>query len=125
MGRKVEGLKDTLKNVTGKEVSGETIGEVFENFNVLYKDVVTTIDVKDSDGTAVTGATIVIKKGSTAGSGDTITAETDGTYKVIAGTYNYSVAKTSYTTETGTFEVDAEDAKAGAKTVEVVLEASE
>jgi len=125
MGRKVDGLKTALKNITGKEASGETIGEVFEDFNLHYVDVVTTLAVKDEDGEAITGATIVVKKGSTVGSGDAVTAETDGTYKVKAGDYNYSVSKTSYTTKTGTFTVDTTDAKAESKTVDVTLVAAE
>ena len=50
-------------------------------------------------------STIVLKTGSTIGSGTAITAEDDGTYLLPVGTYNYSVTLATYTTKTGTFSI--------------------
>jgi hypothetical protein len=105
MGRKVDGLKDALKNATGKTANGETIGEVLEDFNIQYINVSLTIAVKDSEGGVIEAPTIVLKKGAVVGSGDTITAEADGAYKVVTGSYNYSVSKEGYVTATGVFEI--------------------
>ena len=39
MGKNVKGLKDALKNITGRAVDGKSKGEVLSNFNKLYLDV--------------------------------------------------------------------------------------
>ena len=50
MGRNVEGLKEALKNVSGKTVSGNTKGEVFESFNLQYKDIALSLSIKRQRG---------------------------------------------------------------------------
>ena len=66
-----------------------------------------TVSVKAAaDGSAISSPTVVIKEFSS--SGDTVSAEASGThsgkYLLEPGkTYYYSVSKTSYTTQTGTF----------------------
>lgn len=73
--------------------------------------------VKAADGAAIASPTIVLKKKNS--SGDTVSASS-GLYPVVAGdTYYYSVAKTDYTTVTGTFV-----ANAGANTLVVALPAA-
>lgn len=73
--------------------------------------------VKAADGAAIASPTIVIKKKSS--SGDTVSAS-GGLYPVVPGdTYYYSVAKTDYTTVTGTFV-----AQAGANSLVVALPAA-
>lgn len=123
MGRNVEGLKKSLKNLSGKEVTGNTKGEVFDSFNAQYIDVSLTIAVKDSAGVAIASPTVVLKTGSTVGSGTTVT-ESGGKYPVRMGDYNYSVSKTGYITETGVITVEKDDAKAEAKAVTITLNAS-
>lgn len=123
MGRIVEGLKKAFLNVAGKEVEGETKGEVFHNFNLYYVLVATTISVKDSAGSAIATPTIAIKKGSSIGSGDVVSAESDGSFNLIMGTYNYSVSKTGYITKTGLITIVSADAEAEAKALTVALDA--
>ena len=58
--------------------------------------------VKAADGDAIASPTVTIKVGSS--SGDAVSAGADGLYVLTPGqTYYYSVSKTSYTTQTGTF----------------------
>lgn len=121
MGRNVEGLKEALKNVSGKTVSGNTKGEVFENFNLQYKDIILRLSIKDSAGEAVATPTAVLKKGEVVGSGDAITAEADDSYKVVMGVYNYSVSKEGYETESGVITLDRYDAEKAEALIEVVL----
>jgi len=59
--------------------------------------------VKKADGTALAGATIVVKEKNS--SGTVVSAETDGSYNLEPnGTYYYSVSKDSYTAVTGTLK---------------------
>lgn len=122
MGRNVDGLKKSLENLSNKEVTGNTKGEVFANFNIQYVDVSLTIAVEDSVGEAIASPTIVLKTGTVVGSGDTVSA-VDGKYPTKMGSYNYSVSKTGYITETGVISVVKEDAKAEAKAVTITLNA--
>lgn len=125
MGKTLNELKKTLENITSKTTVGNTKGEVLGNFNLLYVDVLTTVSIKDAEGAAVDSPTVVIKKGETIGSGDTVTAESGGGYKVKVGKYNYSVSKTGYDTATGVIDVVLADAKAGNKAINVVLSLTE
>ena len=121
MGRNVEGLKEALKNVSGKTVSGNTKGEVFESFNLQYKDIALSLSIKDSAGEAVATPTAVLKQGAVVGSGDAVTAESDGSYKVVMGVYNYSVSKEGYEVESGVITLDSHDAEKAEALVAVVL----
>lgn len=123
MGRNLEGLKGALKNITGKTVDGESTGEVYEKFNLQYEDVELTINVVDSQGEAIATPTVVLKKGSTIGSGDTVTATNDK-YPVLYGTYNYSISKTGYVTKTGLITIGYDEARAGVATSTIALVAS-
>lgn len=78
-------------------------------FITLHKLSEVSIVVTDSDNEAITGSTIILKKGSTIGSGDAVTPSEDGNYLCGIGTYNYSVAKDTYVTETGTFDIEEAD----------------
>lgn len=120
MGRHVDGLIKAIKNVTSKDVTGNTIGEILEKFNLQYEAVELTLNVVDSDGEAVSGATVAVKAGATVGSGDAVNAS-NGIYSVKYGSYNYSVSKTGYQTVTGVINIDYPDVKAGAVDVTVRL----
>lgn len=66
--------------------------------------------VAASDGTAITSPTVAIKVGSS--SGTAVTADANGKYELVPGAvYYYSVSKTSYTTQTGTFVADPSEKK--------------
>lgn len=123
MGRNAEGLKKVLENQTGKTLVGDTKGEVLESFNLQYEDVDLTINVVDSVGDPVDTPTVVVKKGSTIGSGDTVAA-VEGTYPVLYGTYNYSITKTGYVTKTGLITIGYDEARAGVATSTIALVAA-
>lgn len=123
MGKNLEGLKGALKNITGKTVDGASTGEVYENFNLQYEEVELTINVVDSEGAAIDTPTVVLKKGSTIGSGDTVTAAS-GKYPVLYGTYNYSISKTGYVTKTGLITIGYDEARAGDAESTIALVAS-
>ncbi|MDY0388861.1 MAG: hypothetical protein RBT65_17445 [Methanolobus sp.] len=123
MGRKLEGLKASFKNLHNREVEGNTLGEVYENLNLQFVSVALTLAVVDATG-AVDTPTVVLKKGSTIGSGDTVSAETDGTYTVVYGDYNVSVSKTGYTTKTAVISIGYDDARAEAKAVTITIVAA-
>jgi hypothetical protein len=73
---------------------------------VIVKDpAVLTFTVEEEDGTAISGATIALKTGAVVGSGDAVSAESDGTYELVVGTYNYSISKANFKTKTGTFDI--------------------
>jgi len=59
------------------------------------------------------GATVVVKDSEN----NEVTAEADGTYKLVAGEYSYTVSADGYVTKEGTFTVSDKD-----ETVTVVLE---
>ena len=123
MGRNADQLKVALKNVASKDVDGSTKGEILENFNLQYEDVELTINVVDSTGTAIATPTVVVKKGATVGSGDTVAA-VEGTYPVLYGTYNYSITKTGYVTKTGLITIGYDEARAGVATSTIALVAA-
>jgi hypothetical protein len=123
MGRNADQLKVALKNVASKDVDGSTKGEILENFNLQYEDVELTINVVDSVGEPVATPTVVLKKGATIGSGDTVTASA-GKYPVLYGTYNYSITKTGYVTKTGLITIGYDEARAGVATSTIALVAS-
>lgn len=125
MGRKVEGLKKALKNITTKEVIGETVGEVYDNFNLQYENIVLTVHVKDALDEDIDSPTITLKTGEVQDSGTQITAESDGTYVVKFGKYNIAVAKTEYTTKKAILTFGYEEAKTKIAAVTVVLEVAE
>lgn len=125
MGRKVEGLKQALKNIASKDVPGQTMGEVFENFNLQYNNIVLTVHVKDALDEDIASPTITLKTGATQDSGTAITAEANGTYVVKFGKYNIAVAKTGYTTKKAILDFGYAEARAEVASVTVVLEAAE
>ena len=108
MGRKVDGLKQALENIAAKEVPGQTLGEVFENFNLQYDNIVLTVSVKDALDETIASPTITLKTGATQDSGDAVTA----------------VAKTGYTTKKAILDFGYDQARAKAAAVTVVLEES-
>ena len=118
----VEGIKKALQILASKDVAGNTVGEVLENFALQYEDVVLSLVVEDEEGETITAPTIVVKTGDTIGSGTEVTVETDGTYKVKYGPYNFSVAKDTYTTQTGVLSISYYDASKNELTYTVVLE---
>lgn len=124
MGRLKTGLKLVLKNLSGKEVDGATLSEVVDNFNLQYETVELSVNVVDELGEPVLTPTIVLKTGSTQGSGTSVNANGDGTYNVKYGSYNISVAKTNFTTATLVFSVDYADATLKEKDITITLEAS-
>ena len=79
----------TLKSYTDGE--GNTVYGVEPVYAV-------TISIPD-------GATIVVKDSK----GVEAVAETDGTYKLVAGKYNYTVSKSGYNTKRGSFTVNDAD----------------
>jgi len=121
MGRNVEGMKALIKNITNKEVEGNTKGEIFEKINLQYANIALALAVIDSDGEDIATPTIALKTGAVVGSGDAVSAEADGTYTVKYGTYNYSISKTGYQTVTGTLTFGYDEAEAGEASAEVVL----
>ena len=125
MGRKVTELIKFVKNVANKTVDGVTIGEVLELANLQYVTVVLTVAVVDEDGEDIEVPTIVLKKGGVIGSGDAVTAESDGSYKVAYGAYNISAAKTGYTTKTAVIAVDYDDCRAEEKEYFITLAGAE
>lgn len=120
MGRNANGIKQAIVNVAGKEAIGTTKGELLENLNKQYLDVDLTIAVVDGNGDAIASPTITLKKGATEGSGDAVSASND-VYLVKYGKYNYSIAKTNYTTKTGVIDVTLIDVDAESKTATVEL----
>ena len=125
MGRKVEGLKKALKNIASKEVIGETVGEVYDNFNLQYENIVLTVTVKDALDEDIDTPTITLKTGDTQDSGTQITAESNGTYIVKYGKYNIAVAKTNYVTKKAILDLGYPEAKSKLATCNIVLEASQ
>lgn len=121
MGRNAENLKTAILNITNKEVNGVTKGNILENLNLQYVEVMLKLKIVDEDGEAVAGTTAVIKRGATIGSGDTVSAESDGGYKTLYGKYNYSVSKTGYDTKTGVVEITTDDAHAKEKSFIIIL----
>lgn len=71
---------------------------------VLLTFAVVNLAISAASG-PVEGTTVVIKKGAEIGSGEVVAAEVDETYNLLVGDFNYSVAKDTYTTKTGTFAV--------------------
>ncbi|MDX9815059.1 MAG: hypothetical protein RBS91_10410 [Sulfurimonadaceae bacterium] len=86
---------------------------------------VTTVVVKDSEASTLTGSTVVIKKGAVIGSGDAVTATSTQVYSLDWGYYNFSVAKDNYVTETGVFAITGGDIATGTKTLNVILASDE
>ena len=122
MARTKDELIKFVANVANKTVTGNTIGEVLEHANLQYVTVNMAVSVVGADGEAVDSPTIVLKKGTTVGSGDTVSAEDDGTYNVLYGQYNVSASKTGYSTKTAVINVDYSDAKAETKEVSLLLQ---
>ncbi|MCU7522508.1 MAG: hypothetical protein HF308_15350 [Ignavibacteria bacterium] len=116
MGRNVEGLKKALTNISGKDVVGETKGEVYNNFNLHYVDVKLALVIKNAAGQVVATPTVAVALGETA-----VNAGTDGKYPVKMGTYAVSVSKTGYESASVNVEITYDDAKAETKEVIVVL----
>lgn len=80
-----------------------------------------TVSVKKAaDGLALDSPTVVIKENSS--TGDAITA-TNGVYTIPSGvnTFYYSVSKTLYDTQTGTYTFSAAEIKAGVTTLAISM----
>lgn len=121
-GSKADVVRAFIKQEEGYEIpaSYDTVGAVLERYADIEEGKTNlTFSVKIS-GEAATADTITLKKGGTIGSGDAVTA-TDGVYKVEQGTYNYSVAKSGYTTVTGTITISASDIASGSKVIDITL----
>lgn len=79
--------------------------------------VVTFAPVDSVSSEAITGATIVVKKGET-----TFTANANGTYNLVADTYAFDISKTGYVAQTAVeLVVSAGDVTTGTKTVATAL----
>lgn len=83
--------------------------------------VLTVSVLKAADGDAVESPTIALKKGGVQDSGASVSAESDGTYILDAGTYNISVSKSTYTTQKLVFAVSSEDVVRGVKALSFSL----
>lgn len=116
------GLISTLEGIT-VPASCRTVGEVFEYWANLEQGAAkVTISPKDSSDQPITGATVVLKKGSEIGQGEEVVVGQDGKFQCTQGVYNFSIAKEGYVTKTGTFEVTASHVTTGSLTVSVTLQ---
>lgn len=98
----------------------ETTGTKTETVALVKYAVVTFAPIDSVSSEAITGATIVVKKLTTV-----IAPETDGTYKLVADTYSYTISADNYVTQTDVeLVVNSGDATTGTKTVATVLVAS-
>lgn len=120
----LRGLILTLEGTTIPDTC-KTTADVYKYWADLEEgSAKVSINVKDGDGQAIAGATIVLKKGKTIGEGTVVTAGQDGKFPCLQGGYNFSIAKEGYVTATGTFDITASHVKAGVASVDVTLEAS-
>ncbi|WFD11114.1 S-layer homology domain-containing protein [Tepidibacter hydrothermalis] len=91
--------KEGYKNATGAiTVADKAVAQDV----ILTKTVVkyaTTFNITDADG-VVADATVVVKSGETV-----VNAESDGSYKLEAGEYTYTVSKEGYKNATGAITV--------------------
>ena len=131
-GEKVDGSKGECVRALIYQLEGvtipsskESLGDILEYWADLEEGIAKTSFVCKSGSTDVTPTSITLKKGSTVGSGDAVDVDTDGTYHLVQGSYNYSIVAEGYVTKTGTFDVSASDVKAGTKSVSVELVASQ
>lgn len=131
-GEKVDGGKAACVRALIYQLEGvtipsskESLGDILEYWADLEEGIAKTSFACKSGATSVTPTSITLKKGSTVGSGDAVDVDTDGTYHLVQGSYNYSIVAEGYVTKTGTFEVSASDVKAGTKSVSVELVASQ
>lgn len=95
-----------------------TAGTKAVTLDALEKYCVVTFAVKDSVSEAnIEDAVIVVNDGE-----DIVTAESDGTYKLVADTYTYGVTASGYTPQTAQeLVISSEDVTTGTKTVPVSL----
>ena len=131
-GEKVDGGKAACVRALIYQLEGvtipsskESLGDILEYWADLEEGIAKTSFVCKSGATSVTPTSITLKKGRTVGSGDAVDVDTDGTYHLVQGSYNYSIVAEGYVTKTGTFDVSASDVKAGTKSVSVELVASQ
>lgn len=109
---KIEANADTKVGAGRDNASYQTVVAGGDDFKL------TVSAVKAADGDAIASPTVTIKVGNS--SGTTVSAGADGKYVVTPGVkYYYSVAKTNYTTKTGTIIADP-----SAKELVVALAAS-
>ena len=127
-------LKGTLIKIGGVDTVGALVKEgevgfvssgmpstVYVKSNTPSYSTVTFAPIDSVTSDPVTGATIVVKKGST-----TITAELDGTYELTTGTYTYDISKTDYVSQTAvSFVISVADITTGSKTIAPELVADE
>ncbi len=130
-GEKVDGSKGECVRALIYQLEGvtipsskESLGDILEYWADLEEGIAKTSFVCKSGSTDVTPTSITLKKGSTVGSGDEVAVDTDGTYHLVQGSYNYSIVAEGYNTKTGTFNVSASDVKSGTKSVAVELVAA-
>ena len=86
------------KSATGSFTVGEDTSVSVSLEPIVYQKV--AFHVTDASGEKVTDATITVRQG-TSSYGTQVTAESDGSYKLIKGdTYNYTVTATDYHSKT-------------------------
>lgn len=95
-----------------------TAGTKAVTLEALEKYCVVTFAVKDSESDAnIEDAVIVVNDGE-----DIVTAESDGTYKLVAGTYTYGVTASGYTPQTAQeLVISSGEVTTGTKAVSVAL----
>ncbi len=95
-----------------------TAGIKAVTLDALVKYCVATFTAADSvTSDALTDFTVVVKL-----DGEVVTAESNGTYKLVADTYAYDISKAGYTAQTAVeLVVSAGDVSGGTKTVNTLL----
>lgn len=98
-----------------------TAGTKSVTLAALEKYCVVTFAPKDSvSSEAITGATIIVKKGE-----DVVVAEANGTYKLVANSYTYDISATGYVPQAAVaLTVESGDVSTGTKTIAPELVAS-
>lgn len=107
--------KDTLQNLSGKQVEGnfQELADLLTAFNDLYLCKVTFSATPST-------ATIVVKDSA----GKTVGKNTDGTYHLKEGSYTYDASAEGYTSkEDQALTITNSDEATGTKTVTVTLSA--
>ena len=108
MGRNNKEIHRALQNLSGAEFTrAKTFGRTLEKFNTAYIISIVTFTL----GTAE--STVVIKNEA----GDTVTPETNGTYKLHKETYTVINSKAGHYSKTTELEVTQADITAGTKAV--------
>lgn len=113
MERLTDLLKDTLQNLSGKDLTGNyvTLDELLKDFNNKYICEVTFSKTPS-------GATIVVKQ-----NGVVINPDASGKYHLKEGSYTYDASAAHYTSKTNqALTITNADETTGSKTVNVTLD---